>query len=137
VILDVGHGQGSFDFRVGQLLLDQDEAPDIISTDLHGHCVNGPTYNLVTTLNKFLCMGMSLEDVILRATTNPAKVIGRLEGLGALKVGGIADISILEYTDGEFELEDCHRVVKVLRKGLVPVMAICRGKVLHVPEEWR
>jgi len=82
-------------------------------------------------------MGMSLEDVILRATANPAKVIGRLEGLGALEMGGIADISILEYVDGEFELEDCHRVVKVLEKGLVPVMAICRGKVLQVPDEWR
>ena len=137
VLLDVGHGQGSFDFRVAQLLLDQNEAPDIISTDLHAHCVNGPTYNLVTTLNKFLSLGMDLEDVILRATANPAKVIGRLEGLGTLKVGGIADISILEYADGEFELEDCHRVKRALEKGLVPVMAICRGKVLRVPDEWR
>jgi dihydroorotase len=135
VLLDVGHGEGSFSWRVAQLMVEMGEAPDIISTDLHGGCVNGPTYNLVTTLNKFLCLGLSLEDVILRATANPGKVIGRLEGIGALKVGGIADISILDYADGKFELTDCHRVTKVLDKGLVPGMAICRGKVLRSPEE--
>ena len=133
VLLDVGHGEGSFSFRVAQLLVGMGEAPDVISTDLHTGCVNGPTYNLVTTLNKFLYLGLSLEDVILRATANPARVIDRLEGMGALKVGGIADISILDYVDGEFELVDCHRVKKTLDKGLVPHLAICRGKVLHSP----
>jgi dihydroorotase len=136
VLLDVGHGAGSFSWRVAQLMVEMGEAPDIISTDLHGGCVNGPTYNLVTTLNKFLYLGLSLEEVILRAPANPGRVIGRLEGIGALKVGGIADISILDYADGEFELTDCHRVTKVLDKGLVPGMAICRGKVLRSPEEY-
>jgi dihydroorotase len=133
VLLDVGHGAGSFSWRVAQLMVDMGEAPDIISTDLHSGCVDGPTYNLVTTLNKFLYLGLSLEEVILRATAHPGKVIGRLEGIGALQVGGIADISILDYADGEFELTDCHRVTKILDKGLVPVMAICRGKVLWNP----
>jgi dihydroorotase len=135
VLLDVGHGAGSFSWRVAQRMVDAGEAPDVISTDLHSGCVNGPTYSLVTTLNKFLCLGLSLEDVILRATAAPGKVIGRLDGIGALKVGGIADISILDYEDGEFRLTDCHRVTKVLDKGLVPGMAICRGKVLRSPEE--
>ncbi len=134
VLLDVGHGAGSFDWRVAQLLVDMGEAPDIISTDLHTGCVNGPTYNLATTLNKFLSLGLSLEEVILRATTNPGKFIGRLEGMGALKVGGIADISMLDYVDGDFELVDCFRVKKVLDKGLMPVKAICRGKVLQEPD---
>jgi dihydroorotase len=130
VLLDIGHGEGSFSFRVAEQMLAQGESPDIISTDLHGGCVNGPTYNLVTTLNKFLALGMGLEDVILRATANPAKVIGRIEGLGALKVGGAADVSVLRYKEGRFELVDCHRIAKMLDKGLVPEMAICRGKVL-------
>jgi dihydroorotase len=134
VLLDVGHGQGSFDWRVAQLLVEMGQAPDIISTDLHTGCVNGPVYNLVTTLNKFLCLGMSLEDVILRATRNPGRFIGRLEGMGALTVGGIADISILDYTSGEFELYDCFQVRKVLDKALVPAMAICRGQMLRLPE---
>ena len=133
VLLDVGHGEGSFSFRVARLMVDAGEAPDTISTDLHTGCVYGPTYNLVTTLNKFLYLGLSLEEVIQRATAAPAKVIGRLEGLGALKVGGIADISLLSYEEGRFELVDCHRVTKVLEKGLVPHLAICRGKVLEPP----
>jgi len=115
-------------------MVEMGEAPDIISTDLHVWQLDGPTYNLVTTLNKFLCLGLSLEEVILRATTNPGKFIGRLEGIGALKVGGVADISILDYVCDEVELEDCFRVKRVLEKGLVPVAAICRGKVLQKPE---
>ncbi|MBC7235747.1 MAG: amidohydrolase/deacetylase family metallohydrolase [Chloroflexi bacterium] len=130
VILDIGHGGGSFSFKVAQQMLDQGEPPDVISTDLHTGSVNGPVWTLVTTLNKFLALGMSLEDVILRATAAPAKVINRLEGLGALKVGGVADVSILRYEEGPFELVDCHRVTKKLDKGLVPDTAVCRGKVL-------
>lgn len=130
VLLDIGHGSGSFSFKVAEQMLDQGEPPDSISTDLHTGCVDGPTYNLVTTLNKFLALGMSLEDVILRATANPAKVIGRVEGLGALQVGGAADVSILRYDEGEFDLVDCHRVRRALGKGLVPDTAVCRGKVL-------
>ena len=131
VLLDIGHGEGSFSFRVAELMLDQGQPPDIISTDLHGGCVNGPTYNLVTTLNKFLALGMSLEDVILRATTYPARVIRRLTGLGALQVGGIADVSLLRYEDGDFELVDCHGCVKRLEKGLVPELAVCKGQILR------
>ena len=132
VLLDVGHGSGSYSWRVAQLLVDQGQAPDIISTDLHTGCVNGPTYSLVTTLNKFLALGLSLEEVILRATTNPARVIGRLEGLGTLQVGGIADISILGFEEHPVELVDCHRVVKHLDRGLKPHLAICRGVPLSV-----
>ena len=132
VLLDVGHGAGSFSWRVAQLLIEMGEPPDIISTDLHTLCVDGPTHNLVTTLNKFLCLGLSLQEVIARASTNPGKFIGRLEGIGALSVGGIADISVLDYVDGEFELVDCHRVKRVLEKGLVPIVAVCRGKVLRI-----
>jgi dihydroorotase len=131
VWLDVGHGEGSFSWRVAQLLVDMGEAPDIVSTDLHTGCVNGPTYNLVTTLNKFLCLGLTLEDVILRATANPAEALRRSEELGALEVGRPADISVLDYVEGPFELVDCHGVKKVLEKGLVPELAVCRGKVLE------
>ncbi len=130
VLLDIGHGEGSFSFRVAEQMLAQGEPPDIISTDLHGGCVNGPTYSLVTTLNKFLALGMGLDEVILRATANPAKVIGRIPGLGTLQVGGAADVSVLSYEPGRFELVDCHRTTKVLDKGLVPVTAVCRGKEL-------
>lgn len=130
VLLDVGHGSGSFSFQVARAMLDQGEPPDSISTDLHTGCVNGPTYSLVTTMNKFLALGMRLEDVVVRVTANPAKVIGRVEGLGALQVGGVADVSILRYEEGEFDLVDCHRVRQALGRGLVPDSAICRGKVL-------
>jgi dihydroorotase len=131
VLLDIGHGGGSFSFKVAEQMLDQGEPPDVISTDLHIGSVNGPVWTLVATLNKFLALGMSVEDVIERATAIPARAINRLEGLGALQVGGVADVSLLRYEEGPFELVDCHRVVKTLEKGLAPDKAICRGKVLE------
>ncbi|MBN1400424.1 MAG: amidohydrolase family protein, partial [Anaerolineae bacterium] len=135
VLLDVGHGEGSFSFRVAQQMVEMGEAPDVISTDLHTGSVNGPVYSLVTTLNKFLVLGLSLEDVILRATANPARVIGRLEGLGALQVGGVADVSLLTYGEGPFELVDCHHDVRTLDKGLAPHLAVCRGVPLRAPAQ--
>ncbi|MFP3897147.1 MAG: amidohydrolase/deacetylase family metallohydrolase, partial [Anaerolineales bacterium] len=59
-----------------------------------------------------------------------AQVLGGSENLGALEEGGPADISVLDYVEGPFELVDCHGVKKVLEKGLVPELAVCRGKVL-------
>ena len=33
-----------------------------------------------TTMSKFLYLGMSFEDVLLRSTYNPAKIVGRVPG---------------------------------------------------------
>jgi dihydroorotase len=49
---------------------------------------------------------MSLEQVIARATVNAAKAIPALKGLGTLKTGSPADITVLELADGQFEFVD-------------------------------
>ena len=131
VLLDIGHGMGSLCFKVAEDLLDQGVLPYTISTDLHEGCVNGPTYDLVTTLSKFLNLGLSLEDVILRSTTNPAKIIGGPEGLGELKVGGVADVAVLEVQRGEFKFMDAHREILKGDKKLIATHTICRGKQME------
>jgi dihydroorotase len=60
--------------------------PDTISSDIHALCIDGPVYDQVTTLSKFLALGFSLKDVIAASTVNAAKALKRPE-LGTLKIG--------------------------------------------------
>ena len=131
VILDIGHGSGSFSFDTARAMLKQDQPPDVISTDLYSSNVDGPVFDLPTTLSKFLCLGMSLEQVIAAATERPGQIIGREDGLGMLKVGGAGDVSILELVEGEFELVDCHRQKLVAGQRLVSRGSVCRGRLME------
>ena len=130
VILDIGHGAGSFSFETAKAMLKQNQYPDIISTDLYTANVNGPVYDLPTTLSKFLNLGMSLDEVISAATERPAQIIHRGEGLGKLQIGGLGDVAIFDLLEGEFEFFDCHRQKLVGNQKLVNVQTICRGKLM-------
>ncbi|MEA3408063.1 MAG: amidohydrolase/deacetylase family metallohydrolase [Chloroflexota bacterium] len=107
IIFDVGHGAGSFWFRNAVQALEQGFLPDSFSTDLHtGNAANGLCPDLLNVCNKFLNIGMSLDDVISRVTVAPAREIGRPE-LGHLSVGAVADIAVLRVREGEFGFFDC------------------------------
>lgn len=105
VWFDVGHGMGSLDFEVARGMLAEGFCPDCISSDVHALCVHGPAYDLLVTLSKFLCLGMSLEQVIEAATVAPARALGRTE-LGTLAEGGIGHASVLELEEGSFDYVD-------------------------------
>ena len=122
---------GSFCFKVAADLIDQGVLPHTISTDLHSGCVNGPTYDLPTTISKFWNLGLSLEDVLLRSTLNPANIIDGPDGLGKLKVGGVADIAVLEIKRGEFQFMDAHKETLKGDKRLEAIHTICRGKLME------
>src|SRR6058998_1093712 len=81
VIIDVGHGGGSFDFTIAEPAIQQGMPPDTISSDIHSVSINTPGYpTLPWVMSKFLALGMSLEDVVAKATVDPARVIGRVPG---------------------------------------------------------
>ena len=106
VILDVGHGAGAFSFEVARTALDQGIAPDTISTDVHVLNIDGPVYDLPTTLTKFLTLGMDLADVIRCATLNPARVLGWDDRIGHLRPGAEGDATVLALKDEETLLYD-------------------------------
>jgi len=106
VIVDVGHGAGSFSFEVAEKAIGQSLLPDVISTDLHARSVYGPVFDMPTTLTKFLALGLSIEDVVMRATSGAAHAIGLADGTGTLKVGASADVVVLRLERGDFVLED-------------------------------
>ncbi|HYI95147.1 MAG TPA: amidohydrolase/deacetylase family metallohydrolase [Bryobacteraceae bacterium] len=105
VLFDVGHGGGSFLFRQAVPAVKQGFLPDSISTDLHIGSMNGGMQTMLTTMSKFLNMGMTLDDVILRSTWHPARQIKR-EDLGHLSVGAPADIAVLRLAKGKFGFVD-------------------------------
>lgn len=130
VLLDVGHGFGSLHFSVARSLLEQDVVPQFLSSDIHVYNLHGPVFDLVTTLDKFLHLGMSLENVIRGATAEPARFLGLSEELGTLQPGALADVTILEVEQGEFPLVDSHGNVETGKQRL-QVRDVYRGGVRY------
>jgi dihydroorotase len=102
---DIGHGKGSFAFKTARAMLANGFYPDTISSDVHKLCIDGPAFDQVTTLSKFLCMGMPLNDVIAATTSNAALALRRPE-LGSLKPGSIGDATVLSIESGKFDYVD-------------------------------
>jgi dihydroorotase len=133
VLFDIGHGLGSFNFAAARKALDDGFLADSISTDIYDLNIKGPVYDMPTTLSKLLYLGMSFDDVLLRATANPARVVGRVPGLGTLAVGSPADVALLAIEDGQFQLIDSQRNSVTAPKRIVSRLTICRGKRLVIP----
>jgi len=133
VIIDIGHGMGSFSFESAEACLAQGFLPDVISSDVHALCIDGPAYDLPTTMSKLLSLGMPLERVIAAATSAPARAIGRPD-LGTLRAGSPADVTVLDDRTGAFEYMDVTGRTMTGRRRLVPVLTVARGQVLGADE---
>ena len=105
VIFDIGHGMGSFSFAVARTMLAKAFQPDCISSDVHALCIEGPAFDLLTTMSKFLCLDMPLVEVVRAATASPAHALSRPD-LGTLGMGAAGDASILSLQSGTFEYID-------------------------------
>jgi dihydroorotase len=133
VLFDVGHGLGSFNFAAAKKCLDAGLVVDSISTDIYNLNLHGPVYDLPTTMSKLLYLGMSFDDVLVRSTWNPARVVGRVPGLGTLAAGGPADVALLALEDGDFELVDSQRNRVRAKQRIVSRLTIVRGRRLTAP----
>lgn len=131
VLLDVGHGQGSFDYQVAEQLLQMGVYPDTISSDLHAHNVDGPVFDLPTTLSKFLNLGLPLPELVASVTSRAAGALGRAGAIGTLRPGAPADIAALRLETGRFSFHDsCGRVRQGDRR-LVNILTVVGGEVLY------
>ena len=127
-MLDVGHGAGSFAFRTAEKAFSQGVLPGTISSDVHQGNVNGPVYDLATTLSMFLHLGMSLEEVVRRATSNPAKTLAFPSGTGSLKEGAIADVAVFELREAAWEMVDSMSEKRAGKWRLRPMATIKAGR---------
>ncbi len=107
VIFDVGHGGGSFAWRIAIPAIRQGFLPDSISTDLHIGSMNAGMKDMLNVMSKFLALGMSIDNVIAWSTWNPAREIHH-EELGNLSIGSPADVSVLRVARGNFGFTDMY-----------------------------
>jgi dihydroorotase len=105
ILFDVGHGGAGFWFSEAIPALQQGLMPNSFGTDLHRFSMNAGMKDMLNVMSKYLAMGMTKEDVILRATWYPAKSIKR-EDLGQLSEGAVADLTILNVRKGNFGFTD-------------------------------
>lgn len=130
VIFDIGHGKGSFSFKTARAMLANGFPPDVISSDVHQLCIDGPAFDQVTTMSKFLCMGMSLYDVVKCSTVNAAHALKRLE-YGSLKTGSLGDATILTVKDGKHDYVDVVGEHLIGDKRIVSQGVVLKGKWWH------
>ncbi|WP_343716157.1 amidohydrolase/deacetylase family metallohydrolase [Inquilinus sp.] len=133
VLFDIGHGKGSFGWKTARTMLAQGFKPDTISSDVHALCINGPAYDQVTTLSKFLELGMPLDEVIAASTVNAAKALNRPE-LGTFKPGSVGDASILSLKDGAFPLEDVRGEIVTAGRRIFAEGVVVNGRWWHPAE---
>ena len=129
VLFDVGHGGGSFVFRNAVPAVQQGFYPDMISTDLHTGSMNGTMMDMLTTMSKFLVMGVPLREVIRQSTANPAAAIRRPE-LGHIGVGAEADIAVLRVQQGAFRYADGSRGTLEGDRRLLCELTLKGGRVV-------
>ncbi|MCP5116006.1 MAG: amidohydrolase/deacetylase family metallohydrolase [bacterium] len=129
VLFDVGHGSGSFWFRIAVPAIQQGFLPDTISTDIHKSSIMLPRATLTNVMSKFLNIGLTLEQVVERSTMNPARAIRRAD-LGTLSEGATADIAVLALEHGRFAFLDSGRGKLTADKRLRSVLTVRNGEVV-------
>lgn len=127
VILDIGHGAGSFTFRSAEALLAHGIKPHAISTDIHQISMAGPMFDMPTCLSKFLLLGIPLSEAVGMATAGPAGILGMTDR-GTLRQGALADIALFSLEQGEFPLYDISNEVRNGRELLVNQLTIVGGR---------
>ena len=145
--IDVGHGS-HFSFRVARVVLDAGIVPDTLGADMHGyntpvppppgspashpdpeHMFAGRTrFSLVSAMTSMLALGLSLEQVVPMVTTNAARMIGMESTLGALRVGGVADVTVLADERGSWWLSDNEGTRIAAQRMLRPVFCLRAGE---------
>jgi dihydroorotase len=130
VIFDVGHGGGSFLWRVAQPLVKSGFLPDSISTDLHVGSMNAGMKDMLNVMSKFLALGLSVDDVIARSTWNPAREI-KQEELGHLSPGALADIAVLRVEKGKFGFVDMNGARMPGSQKFLCEMTLLEGKIVY------
>jgi dihydroorotase len=130
LVFDVGYGGISLAYSQAIPAIKSGFYPTSISTDLHIGSMNGAMKDMLTTMSKFMAMGMDLQSVINASTWKPAQVIKR-EELGNLSVGADADIAILNIRKGKFGLFDYTGIKIETDKKLECEMTIRAGKIVY------
>ena len=128
IILDVGHGAGSFSFPVAESSLEQGLGPGTVSSDVHRYNVRGPVFDLLTTLSKYVHLGYKIDEAIELSTSRPAASVGLSDRVGSLSEGADADIAIIEHRETEVLFKDAAGNTRAGKQIMLPVTTLRKGR---------
>ncbi len=129
VWFDVGHGRtGHLRWDIVDRVLQAGFWPDTFSTDWTAEGRTSQVIDFPNVLSKFLDFGMSLDQVVARATVNASRMFEVFRDRGTLNVGAPADVAILELRQGSFDFVDNYGNVRTGRQRLFPSGTVLGGK---------
>lgn len=129
ILFDVGHGGAGFWFSQAIPAFKQGLLPNSFGTDLHRFSMNAGMKSMLNVMSKYLNMGMSIKDIISRATWNAASSIKRND-LGHLSEGAVADIALLSVLNGKFGFVDAGGTKLEGNRKLEAELTIRAGKIV-------
>ncbi len=138
VVLDAGFaGQVHTDFGVLKAAAQAGFFPDTISTDItcSSAFFRGGRYGLTMCMSMAKAVGMPESDIFSSVTAVAADALGQSQW-GRLKVGGTADITVLEDTDESFFLKNRNGNTLESKTGYRCVLTLSNGIVVHC-DKWR
>jgi dihydroorotase len=134
VVFDIGHGKGSFDFAVAEAMLKAGFPPDIISSDVHVLCIDGPAYDNMETMSKFLCLGMGLPDIVRAVSATPAALLKRPD-LADLSAGSTGDATVMRLEEGRFTFTDVSGQTRAGRQRFALDSMVVGGALWHTADQ--
>ncbi|MCY4007966.1 MAG: amidohydrolase/deacetylase family metallohydrolase [Rhodobacteraceae bacterium] len=123
VRMDIGHGQASFCFETARRAIDNELMPFSISTDLHKRNIDGPVYDLATTMTKLLAVGLPFDEVVASVTSRPRTILG-LNARTGLTQGEHADLTVFELIDSNMIATDSQGATLKLDQSFEPRMTV-------------
>lgn len=131
ILLDVGHGAASYDFDVASMSIAEGLVPFSISTDLHARNVNGPVFDLATTVSKLHAAGLGFEECVNAVSGNPRRILG-LPATHGLMPGKRADFTLFAFADCRKQVVDSGGRSLELRKVFEPKFTVLGSSIIRV-----
>lgn len=129
VWFDVGNGRtGHLRWDIVERVMQAGFWPDTISTDGNTTSRTTGVIDFPNVMSKFLTFGMTLDQVVARATVNASRVFPLFNDRGTLNVGAPADVAVLEPREGMFEFVDNYGNKRTGRQRLFPSGTVLGGK---------
>jgi len=129
ILFDFGNGRTAhWTWDVAERAMQQGFLPDTISSDITGAGATDQVINLANVMSKFLLLGMPVDQVIARVTTNAAHAIPEYKSYGTLRTGAVADVAVFELREGDVEFADNYKGQRTGHRRLVPYAVVMGGK---------
>jgi dihydroorotase len=127
VAFDIGHGAGSFAYRIGRRCVELGIFPTTIGTDLHDWSINGPVWDISVVMSKMLAIGLSFEKIIHGVTIAPRRLLRM--GESRLEPRARADFTLFAMEDSDVEIPDSYKESVRITRRFMPKAVLWKGEL--------